>query len=93
MYVRLKTSSCAPLTTKSVCLRAGLPLRDKNTGEIVHHDKGKPGATGHEAHDHYHRPNPDSTGNRDKYLDAQGNPVPKGSEPSHLYPPEWVWWN
>ncbi len=68
-------------------------LRDKETGEIVHHDKGKPGATGHEAHDHYHRPNPNATGNHDKYLDAKGNPVPKGSEPSHLYPPEWVWWD
>ena len=68
-------------------------LRDKETGQIVHHDKGKPGATGHEGHDHYHRPNPNSSGNHDKYLDAKGNAVPKGSEPSHLYPPEWIWWN
>jgi len=68
-------------------------FRDKKTGKIVHHDKGRPGAKGHEAHDHYHRPNPSATGNYDKYLDAQGNPVPKGSEPSHLYPPEWIWWN
>jgi|GEM_PF-1142386 len=68
-------------------------FRDKNTGEIVHHDRGKSGETGHEGHDHYHRPNPNSTGNHDKYLDAKGNPVPKGSEPSHLYPQEWIWWN
>lgn len=68
-------------------------FRDKKTGEIVHYDKGKPGESGHEAHDHYHRPNPNSTGIQDKYLDPKGNPVPKGSEPSHLYPPEWVWWN
>lgn len=68
-------------------------LRDKETGEIVYHDKRKPGARGHEGHDHYHRPNPNSSGNHDKYIDATGNLVPKGSEASHLYPPEWVWWD
>ncbi len=25
-------------------------------------------------------------------LDSDGNPVPDGSEPSHLYPPECAWW-
>ncbi|CAN5521337.1 hypothetical protein BH10BAC1_BH10BAC1_21080 [soil metagenome] len=62
--------------------------------QIIEHDKEKPGAPGHDGHDHYHRQNPNSTkGNNDKYLDANGNPVPKGSERSHLYPPGWVWWN
>jgi RHS repeat-associated protein len=68
-------------------------FKDKNTGEIVEYDKGRPGEPGHEGHDHYHRPNPNTTnGKKDAYLDANGNPVPKGSEPSHLYPPEWIWW-
>ena len=67
--------------------------KNKKTGEIVRHDIGRPGETGHEAHDHYHRPNPNTMGRHDRYLDAEGNPVSDGSEASHLYPPEWVWWN
>jgi len=63
-------------------------FKDKKTGEIIWYDEGEPGATGHEARDHYHRPNPYSTGKHDKYLDGQGNPVPKGSDSSHLYPSE-----
>ena len=66
--------------------------KNKKTGEIIEFDKGKPGNHGHKAHDHYHRPNPNSTDRHDEYLDAWGKPVPDGSEPSHLYPPEWVWW-
>lgn len=31
-------------------------------------------------------------GNRDKYLDSEGNPVSKGSGASHIYPPDLVWW-
>ncbi len=68
-------------------------FRDKITGEIIEYDVGKPEKPGHKAHDHYHRPNPNTTGNRDYYLDSNRNPVPKGSEDSHLYPPEWVWWD
>ena len=52
----------------------------------MEYDKGKPGELGHKGHDHYHRPNPNSTGDKDKYLDGKGNPVPKGSDASHLYP-------
>ena len=66
--------------------------KNKETGEIIEFDKGKPKEPGHKAHDHYHRPNPNSTGKHDKYLDQYGNPTSNGSEPSHLYPPEWVWW-
>lgn len=61
-------------------------FRDKDTGEIVNFDKGKPGASGHEGFDHYHRVNPNRTSKLDHYLDGQGNPVPKGSDASHIYP-------
>jgi RHS repeat-associated protein len=57
------------------------------TGEKIRWDKGKPGASGHKGHDHYHRKDP-----ADNYLDGKGKPVSDGSDPSHLYPPEWVWW-
>ena len=66
--------------------------KNKKTGEVIRLDKGKPGDFGHKTHDHYHRLNPNKTGNHDAYLDAYGRPVPERSEESHLYPPEWVWW-
>jgi hypothetical protein len=56
------------------------------TGDKVRHDQGKPGAPGHEGEDHYHRYNPNATGKSDQYLDANGNPVPRGSDASHLTP-------
>ncbi len=66
--------------------------KNKETGEEIRLDKGNPKDTGHEAHDHYHRPNPNSTGKHDEYLDKNFNPVRRHSDASHLYPPEWVWW-
>lgn len=66
--------------------------KNKKTGEKIRLDQGDPKDTGHEAHDHYHRLNPDKTGKYNEYLDQYGNSVPKGSDESHLYPPEWVWW-
>ncbi len=66
--------------------------KNKKTGEEIRLDKGDPKETGHDAHDHYHRLNPNKTGDHDAYLDAYGRPVPEGSDASHLYPPEWVWW-
>ncbi len=66
--------------------------KNKKTGEEIEFDKGKLGNHGHKAHDHYHRPNPNSTGRHDEYLDKNLNPVGRNSEESHLYPPEWVWW-
>jgi RHS repeat-associated protein len=56
------------------------------TGDSVRFDAGGPGATGHEANDHYHRYNPNSTSRHDQYLDSSGNPVGRGSDASHLYP-------
>jgi RHS repeat-associated protein len=61
-------------------------FENPRTGDRVRFDKAKPGAPGHAGKDHYHRHNPDSTSNKDKYLDANGNPVPKGSDESHLQP-------
>lgn len=61
-------------------------FENTKTGETIRHDAGKPGTTGHKAEDHWHRHNPDSTGDIDKYLDAKGNPVPDGHPDSHLYP-------
>lgn len=60
---------------------------DKQTGKKIRFDKGKPGEFGHKGHDHYQRHNPTHTGDHDMYLDAKGNPVPKGHDKSHLYPP------
>jgi len=67
------------------------PAKNKNWEEI-RLDKAKPDDFGHKTHDHYHRPNPNKTGDHDAYLDTDGRPVPNGSDASHLYPPEWVWW-
>ena len=59
---------------------------DPKTGQVVEFDKGKPGATGFRAQDHYHMPNPNSTGKDDYYLDKDGLPVPDNSKPSHILP-------
>ncbi|MBV1777355.1 hypothetical protein KSF73_16665 [Burkholderiaceae bacterium DAT-1] len=61
-------------------------FKHPETGDELRHDKGKDGAPGHEGKDHYHRYNPDSTGKGDQYLDKNGNPTPRGSDASHLYP-------
>ncbi len=57
---------------------------NKNTGEKIRFDKGKPGKPGNEGNDHWHRENPNKTGKSDRYLDSKGNPVPKGSPESHI---------
>ncbi len=67
-------------------------FRNKKTGEEIRLDKGTSEKTGHGAHDHYHRLNPNSIDRHDEYLDKDFNPVGRNSEESHLYPPEWVWW-
>lgn len=67
-------------------------FKDKKTGRILEYDKGKPGEPGHKGHDHYHRPNPNSTGKHDEYLDGCGRAVSDKSEESHLYHPDSVWW-
>ncbi|RTE06441.1 hypothetical protein EJQ19_22930 [Paenibacillus whitsoniae] len=54
----------------------------------VRFDPGKEGAPGFEGKDHYHIDNPNKTGRLDYYLDKNGNPVVKGSKPSHVLPNE-----
>lgn len=66
--------------------RGHYQYKNKESGEVVNFDKGKPGAPGHKGADHYHRPNPNSTSKLDRYLDGEGNPVPDGSDASHIYP-------
>lgn len=61
-------------------------FENKKTGEKLRHDAAKSGATGHKAQDHWHRFNSDKTSKLDEYLDANDNPVPEHSDPSHLYP-------
>ena len=61
-------------------------FENKAKGEKLRYDEGKPGETGHKGEPHWHRPNPDSTSRHDEYLDANGNPTPRNSEESHLYP-------
>jgi hypothetical protein len=61
-------------------------FENPKTGEIIRFDKGRPGEPGFEGKDHYHRPNPNKTGKHDEYLDLSGNPVARGSGPSHIPP-------
>ncbi len=59
---------------------------DPSTEITVRFDKGKPEAPGFRGKNHYHIENPNRTGKRDFYLDKDGNPVPKGSDASHIIP-------
>ncbi|MDP1834319.1 MAG: RHS repeat-associated core domain-containing protein [Chlamydiales bacterium] len=68
-------------------------FKNRDTGEILEYDKGRPGEPGHRGHDHYHRPNPRSDGRSgEEYLDHIGNPCSDGSNRSHLYPPKGIQW-
>lgn len=60
-------------------------FENPDTGDRVRWDKAKEGRPGHAGRNHFHHENPDSGGRGDKYLDADGNPVPDGSNASHLY--------
>ena len=74
-------------TTHPAAARMGhRTFENPKTGEIVRFDRGRPEGPGFEGQDHYHRLNPSSTSNRDKYLDLNGNPVARGSNPSHIFP-------
>ncbi len=62
----------------------------ENENDIIRFDKGKPGKSGYEGKDHWHRLNPFSKNRHDKYLDDKGNPVEKGSPESHILPIESI---
>ena len=59
---------------------------DPATGLRIRYDKPKAKAQGFAGRDHYHILNPNAKNNKDRYLDKDGNPVPKGSKASHILP-------
>jgi RHS repeat-associated protein len=61
-------------------------FKNKDTGEEIRWDPKKPGAPGFEGKNHWHRVNPNGDKKVGRYLDNKGNPVNKGSGPSHLVP-------
>jgi RHS repeat-associated protein len=63
-----------------------IDLNNPATGQTVEFHPGTSGQPGWEGKDHYHAHNPSSTGKGDLYLDKDGNPVPKGSNASHIPP-------
>jgi len=56
----------------------------KNTENKISFEKGNIGKEGFKEIDHWHRYNPNSTNKQNIYLDRNGNPVGKGSRPSHI---------
>ena len=52
----------------------------------MRYDKKVPGAPGFAGKNHYHIYNPNATGNKDLYLDKNGNPIRKGHAKSHILP-------
>ena len=63
-----------------------LELKESATGLKIRFDRKVPGAPGFNGMDHYHIYNPAATGNKDLYLDINGNPARKGSKISHILP-------
>ena len=59
---------------------------DPNTGLRIRYDEPVAGASGVAGKDHYHILKPNAQSNKDRYLDKDGNPVPKGSKASHILP-------
>lgn len=57
---------------------------NSDTGDEVRFDKAKPGRSGYSSKDHYHRFNPNDTGDIDKFLDAKGILVRKTAL-NHIY--------
>ncbi len=62
----------------------GRDFRHIESKEDVRWDPGKEGEDGWKGKNHWHRHNPQRTGKKDYYLDKDGTPVPKGSDPSHI---------
>ena len=83
----LKSPSWVEVTHPKAAQKGHRNFKNSQTGEMLRFDQAKPEKSGHRGKDHWHRTNPNSTGDHDLFLDAQGNPVPKNSEASHLYSP------
>ena len=60
--------------------------KEPSTGLRIRYDEPTKGAEGFAGKDHYHILNPNATGNKDMYLDKNGNPVKKNSKASHILP-------
>ncbi len=71
-------------TNPQAAARGRREFKNPGTEEEIAFDRGRPGRPGFEGQDHCHRTNPGSTGKRDASLDANGNPVPRGSKRSHI---------
>jgi len=84
----LKDSSWVETTHPKAAENGHRVFENRKTGEQLSYDEAKSGEPGHKGRSHWHRHNPNTTSDRDKYLDAKGNPVANGSSDSHLYPPE-----
>jgi hypothetical protein len=67
-------------------------FQNPETGVKIRFDKGEPGRPGHEGHDHYHKYKEDPVTGKKTYFDSEGNPTKPHSGPSHLYPPEGIYW-
>lgn len=61
-------------------------IREIRTGLRLRFDSGVPDQSGFRGQNHYHILNPNTTSNKDLYLDRYGNPVRKNSKASHILP-------
>ena len=59
---------------------------EESTGLRIRFDKGDGNKNGYSGIDHYHIDNPQATGKKDRYIDKDGNVVPKNSSKSHILP-------
>lgn len=59
---------------------------EPSSGLRIRYDTPTFGAHGFNGKGHFHILNPNATGLRDMYLDANGNPVAKNSKASHILP-------
>ena len=63
-----------------------IKYKHKESGLEVRFDPKKDGAPGFEGKNHWQVYNQNKTGKRDAYLDENGNPTAKNSNPSHIIP-------
>ena len=86
--LKLLDSGWEDITHPNERTHGSMTFREISTGLRVRFDKAKPNGKGFSGEDHYHILNPNTTSRRDRYLDINGNPVPKGSVASRILPTE-----